>query len=154
MTRLRWWIEWPAGIVRIGVAFLVAVAVVAVVVRYPDVLRNAGRDAARNSDLSYSDREIAGGNGLVADQNVVYAARGLIPENEHYKVAVDPGFVGGSAETVQFVDSFYRYFLMPRRPAESAPWLICYACDLEPYGQRARIVWEGADDISIVRLTE
>lgn len=132
--------------------FLVAAALVAVTAAYPGVLRQAGRDATRNSDLSYSDREIAGGNGLVADQGAAYAARALIPENDTYRVAVDPGFRGGIAETVAFVDSYYRYFLMPRRPAEDAPWVICYGCDLEPYGSRAQVVWEGDDDISIVRI--
>lgn len=154
IERVSWWFEWPAGIVRSGVAFLVAVTVVAVLVRYPAVLRQAGRDAARNSDLSYSDREIAGGNGVVADQIAVYAARGIIPESETYKVVVDPGFKGGSAQTVPFVDSYYRYFLVPRRPAEDARWLICYACDLGPYGSRAQVVWEGDEDVSIVRIAE
>ena len=65
MHPISWWIEWPAGIVRVGVAFLVAATVVAVTVRYPVVLRGAGNDASTNSDLSYSDREIAGGNGRV-----------------------------------------------------------------------------------------
>lgn len=154
IQRLSWWFEWPAGIVRSGVAFLVAVAVIAVLVRYPAVLRQAGRDAARNSDLSYSDREIAGGNGVVADQIAVYAARGIIPENATYRVVVDRGFKGGSPQTVPFVDSYYRYFLMPRRPAEDARWLICYACDLESYGSRAQVVWKGDEDVSIVRITE
>lgn len=154
MERLAPWLEWPEGIVRTGVVFLVAVAVVVVAVRYPDVLGAAGRDATHNSDLSYSDREIAGGNGLVADQTAVYAARGLIPESDTYKVAVDPGYKGGSAETVPFVESFYWYFLMPRRPAESAPWVICYACDLTPYGPEAQVVWEGDEDVSIVRISE
>jgi hypothetical protein len=152
MSSASWWLEWPQGVVRVGVVFLVASVIAAVVVSYPGVLREAGRDAERNSDLSYSDREIAGGNGLVADQAAAYAARGLIPESDTFKVLVDPAFAGGSAETVQFVDSFYRYFLMPRRPAEGASWIICYGCDLAPYGERAEVVWEGEDDISIVRL--
>ena len=154
MERLSPWLEWPDGIVRTGVVFLVAVALIAVAVTYPGVLRQAGRDAERNSELSYSDREIAGGNGLVADQIAVYAARGLIPESDSYKVVVDSGYERGGPETVQFVDSFYRYFLMPRRPQESAPWVICYGCDLAPYGSRAHVVWEGEDDVSIVRIAE
>lgn len=152
MGRLSAWFEWPEGIVRTGVVLLVGVAVFAVVVRYPHVLRSAGRDASRNSDLSYSDREIAGGNGVVGDQLAVYAARSLIPESDTYRVVVDPDFRGGSTLTVPFVDSFYRYFLMPRRPAESAPWVICYGCDLEAYGTRAEVVWQGSDDISIARI--
>ena len=154
MERLSAWLEWPDGIVRTGVVFLVAVAMVAVAVRYPGVLRQAGRDATHNSDLSYSDREIAGGNGLVADQVAVYTARALIPESDAYKVAVDPGYQGGSAETVAFVESFYRYFLMPRRSAESAPWVICYGCDRGSYGSQAQVVWEGEDDVSILRIAE
>lgn len=154
MRDLSWWLEWPAGVVRVGVVFLVGATLIAVAYRYPAVLRQADRDATSNSRLSYADREIAGGNGLVVDQTAVYAARGLIPEDARYKVVVNPGFQGGTAETVRFVDSFYRYFLMPRRPAESAPWVICYACDLEEYGSRAEVVWEGESGISIVRIAE
>ena len=154
MERVSPWLEWPDGVVRTGVVFLVAAALVAVTWAYPGVLRQAGQDATRNSELSYSDREIAGGNGLVADQIAVYAARGLIPEGDTYKVVVDPGYQSGGPETIQFVDSFYRYFLMPRRPAEGAQWIICYGCDLVPYGSRAQVVWDGDDDVSIARITE
>jgi hypothetical protein len=154
MERVSPWLEWPDGIVRTGVAFLVATALIAVAFAYPGVLRQAGRDATHNSELSYSDREIAGGNGLVADQVAVYAARALIPENDTYKVLVDPAYAGGGADTVQFVDSYYRYFLMPRRPAEGAQWIICYGCDLAPYGSRAQVLWEGDHDVSIARISE
>jgi hypothetical protein len=150
VQRLSWWLAWPAGPVRIGVVFLVGVATFAVVVRYPAVFRELGREATSNSSLSYSDREIAGGNGLVGDQTALYAARALIPEDETYHVAVG-GYKGGSDLTIPYVDSYYRYFLMPRRPAEDAPWLICYGCDLAQYGSRAEVVWEIGEDISIAR---
>jgi hypothetical protein len=153
MRRLSWWLAWPAGTVRIGVVFLVGVAVVAVVVRYPAVFRELDREAAKNSSLSYSDREIAGGNGLVADQIAAYAARGLIPENETYRIVVGADFAGGSDLTVPYVDSYYRYFLMPRRSAEDAQWIICYECDLARYDGRAEIVWEGSEGIAIARMS-
>ena len=153
MERVSPWLEWPDGIVRTGVVFLVACGAYRRRVRATRVCSGqAGRDATRNSALSYSDREIAGGNGLVADQIVVYAARALIPEDDTYQVVVDPGYQGGGPETIQFVDSFYRYFLMPRRPAEGAQWIICYGCDLAPYGSRAQVVWSGDDDVSIARM--
>jgi len=152
MRQLSWWIEWPAGPIRVGIVFLVGVAALAVVARYPALLRDLGRDASSNSSLSYSDREIAGGNGLVADQAAVYEARGRIPENETYHVAVGPDYEGGSELTVSFVDSYYRYFLMPRRLEEDAPWIICYGCDLEQYGSRAKVVWESSEGISIARI--
>lgn len=152
MQRLSWWLEWPVGAIRVGVVFLVGVAALAVVLRYPALVREVDRDASRNSALSYADREIAGGNGLVADQTALYEARGRIPENETYHVAVSTGYEGGSDLTVPYVESYYQYFLMPRRPAEDAPWVICYGCDLEQYGSRAEVVWESDEGISIARI--
>ena len=152
MTRLSWWLEWPAGPLRVGVVFLVAVAAVSALSSYPGLLRQFGRDASRGSALSFADRDVAGGNGLVADQPAVYAARGLIPEDATYHVAVSPDYEGGNDLTVRYVDSFYRYFLMPRRPAEDAPWVVCYGCDLGEYGASAEVVWQGDEGISIVRV--
>lgn len=115
-------------------------------------MRELGEAATRNSALSFADREIAGGNSVVADQSAVYQARARIPEDDTYRVAVGAGFTGGSELTVPFVDSFYRYFLMPRRPADDAPWIVCYGCDLEQYGPRAKVVWKDDQGIAIVRL--
>ena len=151
---VSWWIEWPAGIVRIGVVLLVAAAVVAVFVRYPQVLRDSGRDADRNSSLSFGDREIAGGNGLVADQLAVYAARALIPVDATYHVAVGPDYQGGNDLTRDNVAGYYRYFLLPRRPAEEAPWLICYGCDTTVYGSGAKVVWQDDEGISIAMVPQ
>jgi hypothetical protein len=135
-----------------GVVFLVAVATLAAVIRYPSLIGEMNRQASSNSNLSYADRDIAGGNGLVVDQAAVYAAQALIPEDATYRVSVDPNYAGGSELTIPFVDSYYRYFLMPRRPAESAPWVICYSCDLSQYGPDVEVVWEGAEGISIARV--
>jgi hypothetical protein len=151
MRTASWWIEWPVGLLRVGVVFLVAAAAIAVVAVYPRVLDQLGDDASRNSALSYSDREIAGGNGLVADQEAVYAARGLIPENETYKVVVGDHYAGGIDLTRTYVDSYYRYFLLPRRPAEDASWIVCYGCDLSSYGD-AKVWWHDGEGISIVQL--
>jgi hypothetical protein len=151
VRQLEWWLEWPAGLVRVGVVFLVGVAALAAVVGLPRDLRELGRDASRNSALSFSDREIAGGNGVVADQTAVYVARSRIPEDEPFHVAVGPGFVGGTELTVPYVESYFQYFLMPRRPAEGAPWIICYGCDLAEYAS-AEIVWDNGQGIAIARI--
>ena len=98
--------------------------------------------------------EIAGGNGLVADQLAVYAARGLIPVDATYHVAVAPDFRGGSDLTRDNVASYYRYFLLPRRPAESAPWVICYGCDTSTYGAGAKVVWRDHQGLSIVKVPQ
>ena len=138
--------------IRVGVVCLVAATTLVVAVRYPILLHDLGRQAAKNSALSYADRDIAGGNGIVADQTAVYAARGLIPANATYHVAVSPDFKGGSDLTVGFVDSYYRYFLMPRRPAEGASWVICYGCDRAAYGSRVDVVWSDSEGISILKV--
>ena len=152
MARRARWLTWPEGLLRGGVVLVVAVAAIAVVSRYPAALRDLGHEASRNSSLSYADREIAGGNKLVVDQIAVYAARSLIPEDETYHVAVNPRHKWGNALTVRFVESYYQYFLMPRRPAPTAPWVICYACDLAQYEARVTVLWKGDERISIVRV--
>jgi hypothetical protein len=151
MRSASWWIEWPTGPIRIGVLFLVVTTAIAAVVAYPGVLGDLGDTAARNSTQSYSDREIAGGNGIVVDQAAVYEAQALIPKDATYHVAVGPGYVGEEL-TRDHVASYYRYFLLPRRPAEVAPWVICYGCDLSEYGPDADVLWRGDEDISIVRV--
>jgi hypothetical protein len=148
---LSWWIEWPRGLQRVGVVFLVAAATVAAAWEYPSVVRDLGRTATANSELSYSDREIAGGNAVVEDQGAVYEARGRIPEDATYHVAVGEAYDAGSPLTVPYVASFYLSFLVPRRQAESAPWVICYGCDLSEYGPEAEVVWSDEEGISIVR---
>lgn len=132
-------------------AFLVATVLIAAGVGYVAMLPEVGREATGNDSLSFSDREIAGGNSVVADQAAVYAARALIPADQTYHVAVSPDYAGGSDLTREHAAGYYRYFLMPRRPAEKALWVICYSCDLGDYGN-AEIVWRGAEEISIVRV--
>lgn len=151
MRQLSWWVEWPVGPLRVGVVFLVAVTVAASAVRFPEVLVDLGDEASRNSALSYTDREIAGGNDVVDDQRAVYEARARISPGESYHVAVSDGFEAQSPLTVPYVAGYYAYFLMPRRPAEYAPWIICYACDLGAYGDDADVVWTNGEGISIVR---
>jgi hypothetical protein len=145
------WLE-RLGAIRIGVAVIVAITAVAMLVSYPALLRDVGSEAAANDALSFSDREIAGGNGVVADQAAVYAARALIPEDESYHIAVGADYEGGTDLTRDHVGGYYRYFLMPRRPAESASWIVCYGCDLAEYGAGADVLWQGGSDISIVRV--
>lgn len=141
------------GAARLGAAGIIAIAVTAVASGVPTLLRDAGSEARRNDALSFSDREIAGGNGIVVDQEAVYAARALIPEGASYHVAVDPDYEAGTELTRDHVASYFRYFLLPRRPLEGgAQWIVCYGCNLAEYGPDADIVWRGEGDISIVRV--
>jgi hypothetical protein len=108
--------------------------------------------ADKNSALSFSDREIAGGNSIIVNQEAAYEARALIPPTEHYRVRTGPGLRNATALTATYVESWYRYFLMPRRPAADARWIICYGCDVAELGPRYDVRWRDGNGISIRRL--
>jgi hypothetical protein len=146
---LRGLTEWPDGIRRLSVLACVGVLAVALLVLYPVALRDAGREADRNAALSYADREFAGGNSVVADQGGLYEARGRIPPDGTYTVAIGGPVDTWSDLTAPFTPWFARYFLLPRREDPNAPWVICYACDPNAYPGFAT-VWSGSDGISLL----
>jgi hypothetical protein len=105
-----------------------------------------------NSALSYADREIAGGNSILIDQEAAYEARALIPAKETYRVRVGPGLRHATSLTSTYVESWFTYFLMPRRPAADARWIICYGCDRAELGPSFDERWHDDNGISIGRL--
>jgi hypothetical protein len=122
-----------------------------VAVRYPKALSQLGDSASSNSSLSFEDREIAGGNSIIVDQRAAYEARALIPVKDSYRVVVGPSLHHKTELTEGFVTSWLTYFLMPRRPAEDARWVICYGCDLATLGPSSEARWQDDDGISIRR---
>ena len=44
--------------------------------------------------------------------------------------------------TLAFVETWYRYFLMPRRTAVDARWIICYGCEVSKLGRPYAILWQ------------
>jgi hypothetical protein len=139
-------------LVRVGILFLVGVTLAALVWELPGALREHAREARANSALSFADREIAGGNAVVADQQAVYQARARIPESGTFLVDVAADYSEGGELTVKYVADYYRYILMPRRPAPDAEWVICYGCDLGRYGEGVEVVWRSEDRVSIARV--
>lgn len=148
--RLAELLEWPDGTRRLGVLGCVVVTLVALAYHYPGALEEAGREADDDAALSYSDREFAGGNSVVADQGGLYEARGRIPPDGAYAVSVGPRVEGWTDLTAPFVPWFARYFLLPRRQFDDAPWVLCYACDLGDY-PGFETVYTGSDGISLLR---
>lgn len=145
-------LEWPDGTRRLAVLACVGVLVAALVYEYPGALRAADSRAASNAALSYADREFAGGNAVVADQGGLYQLRGLVPPGGSYGVSVGEPVQGWTELTAPFVTWFARYFLLPRRQVEGAPWILCYACDAAEH-PGFRTVWSGSDGISILERT-
>jgi hypothetical protein len=140
------------GLARAGVVLCVGLSVTLGAFYLLRALADFDDVASNNSSLSFSDREVAGGNGIVIDQEAVYQARALIPQDAKYRVVTGSGLKDTTSLTLPFVDSWYRYFLMPRRPAADARWIICYGCDASKLGGPYRVVWRDTDGISIGRL--
>ncbi|HSC91343.1 MAG TPA: hypothetical protein VLB86_06790 [Gaiellaceae bacterium] len=145
-----------SGTWRSAVAWGVAATAVTVMVVAGGVgawrtLRDAGETAAHNSELDFADREIAWGNGWTLNQDALYAARSLVPQNADYDVLVGPPDRFEEQLTPQFVASYLHYFLMPRHQRSGARWAICYRCD-RPAGT---VEWEDeANGITILRRAE
>jgi hypothetical protein len=119
---------------RIPVVLAIGAALVVGSVFYAKAIAHLGDRADANSALSFSDREIAGGNSIVVDQAAANEAQILIPKTQTFRVRVGPGLREPTPLTSVFVESWYRYFLMPRRPADDARWIICYGCDTSELG--------------------
>jgi hypothetical protein len=134
---------------RVGVALCIAVAVGVGGIYYVKAERQLSDAASANSALAYDDRELAGGNSVLGDQTAAYEARADIPSQASYRVAVGPGPHAKTKLTDRFVDSWFRYFLMPRRPRPDARWVVCYGCD-RTSAFEAR--WQDKDGISVGRL--
>lgn len=145
-------LEWPHGIAQLGVILCVVVAFVFGLTYLVRAVDRLGDDASRNSALNFDDREFSGGNSLVVDKRVLYEARARIPEDGTYRVVAGPGVDGATELTEPYIDQFARSFLMPRRPAADASWILCYGCDLSALGSEVEVVWKNGGGISLVQV--
>lgn len=143
----------PEGPLQFAVAALLAAMAVFVAIYLPRAISSLGDNAGDNAALSYSDREVAGGNGIVVDQAAVYEARGLIPPGAKYRVVTGSGVKDPTNLTPLFVDAWYRSFMMPRRPAADGRWIICYGCDVAKLGGDYTVVWQDDRGISVGRIS-
>ena len=138
------------GVRRLVVAYWLLVVLVAVLVRYPEAFRDANRSARANAELDLLDRNVGGGNSVIPDQRLLFEARGRIPPGGTFAVALGAAHAGWTDLTATYAETFLRYFLLPRRAAPDAPWILCFACDPSAY-PGASVVWQGDDGLSILR---
>lgn len=138
---------------RLGVIGCVIVAVVLGVVYLIRAVDDLDSAAARNAAANFDDREFGGGNSIVTDKRVLYQARAVIPEESSYRFLTGSPVAGDTELTPEFVDQFARYFLMPRRPAADARWVICYGCDRSALVP-VTVVWDNGAGISILEKAD
>jgi hypothetical protein len=130
----------------------VTAAFVTAVANYPSALARFDERAEENSALDFLDREVAGGNSLGVDQDSLIDARSLIPPNERYRLVTGPNLQKKTYLTAPYIESFLTYFLMPRRPSNSARWVICYGCDSASLDPRFEAIKDEGNGIVIGRL--
>jgi hypothetical protein len=138
-------------LLRAGVISAVVVACALVAAYYPKTMRDLGRMADENSSLDFQDRRIAGGNAVIARQDVLVYAETMIPRTAAYRVVKGPNL----SETTGlefYVEDYFRYFLMPRRPSDDASWIVCYGCDRAQWGNRFHVLVDVGDGNAIGRL--
>ena len=139
------------GLRGLVIGYWLVVILAAIVVRYPDAFQAANETARANMALDLLDREVGGGNSVIPDQRMLFEARARIPPDGTFAVAVGPRQEGWTDLTETYADSFLRSFLLPRRPAPDARWILCFACDRGAY-PGGRVVWQGEDGLSIIEL--
>jgi hypothetical protein len=144
------WKESTPAVARFLVVFSAVVASIAVAQGALDALRDASTRARDARELSWADREVGGGNGVVVDQNAVFEARARIPPDESFEVIVGQPSPSWSEFVVGSVSAWYTWYLIPRRSEEGAPWVLCYGCDLASVGE-ATVVWQDDEGVSILR---
>jgi hypothetical protein len=142
----------PGSLARLCVAYVVAVTLVLVAIELPNRLHDLGSEATANAALSYADREIAGGNSVLADQLLAYEARAILPSGASYRVVIGPRLTKQASLPTASVPGWLRYFLMPRRPEDGASWVVCYGCDPATLGAPYEVLWSDDYGISVGRL--
>ena len=119
---------------RLLVVLCLGITLIALAWLYPQAFAGANRTARANAELDYLDREFGGGNSVLPDQTIAIEARARIPEDDAFVVAVGAPREDWSELAVpDAIDTYMRYFLLPRRHDDDAPWVLCFACDPNAY---------------------
>ena len=142
----------PDGSARLCAACVAAVALALVAIEFPQAVNRLGNDAAANAALSYADREIAGGNSVVADQLLAYEASSILPRDASYRVVTGPKLTKQASLPTTSVPGWLRYFLLPRRQEDGANWVVCYGCDPTRFDSPYEPLWSDEYGISVGRL--
>ena len=138
-------------VLRVGVIGIVAIACAVAAVYYVNAIRDLDKKASDNSTLDFGDRQIAGGNAVVISQDSLVFARAIIPPTATYHVVTGPN-LGETTGFEIYVEDYFRYFLMPRRPSDDASWIICYGCDTSQWGDRYEVLADTGNGVTIGRL--
>ena len=142
----------PGALARLCVVYVVVVSLVVIAVELPKRLRDLSNVSSANASLSFADREIAGGNSVLADQLLAYEARSILPRDASYRIVIGPKLTKQATLPTTSLPGWLRYFLMPRRQDDRSGWVVCYGCDPARLGAPYEVLWRDAYGISVGRL--
>jgi len=142
-----------SSLVRGATVLCLAIAMSSVVIQLPWAIRHLDRSAEHSASLNFDDREKAAGNSIFPDTAVLDQAAGWIPRDATYRVATGPLPVkDATGLTLPYAQVFAAYYLLPRRPSPTSPWVICIGCDRSRLG-KTEVVWTDDQGSSLLRVT-
>lgn len=141
----------PPAAARVLVAVCIVVAGGWGLLRMDEVMGLFDWRADRNAKQTYLDREYSDG-GAVPNRAVVEAARRTIPAEEPYRVVLGPRLESEGRFTQLVVADFLKYFLLPRRQAAGAEWVLCLGCDPDTLGGSFEVLADGGDGVLFGRI--
>ena len=143
----------------LAVAVTVAAAAAAIV-RLPAALNSFDDRARFNASQSALGREIAGADAENIDNTFLVEALRLVPPRSSYAILLPQSLAVAKTydiapATYHALPGFVQNALLPRRQVEpdKAQYLLCYACDTDPYDKRMRRLWQDPHGLVIGRLT-
>lgn len=109
--------------------------------------------ADQNASLGYLER-VYGDEGVVMSRSVVEEAIAHMPQDATYRVVLGPNLRGEHRFTRLVIEDFLDHYLLPRRQFDSgtAPWVLCYGCDVASLGAGFRVLARSDDGIVFGRL--
>jgi len=152
----------PATVARIGRAFAIAAAATAAIVflaRVPATVRDFDGRATFNAHETPVGRVIQGADGLDIDNDFLVQAMTLLPPHATYTLQLPQSLqvargYGIVPTTFHALPGYVNYVVLPRRSADPqrAQYLLCYACDTDPFDDRMHRLWTDPHGYVIGRL--
>jgi hypothetical protein len=144
----------------VAALLLGAVAASSLLIRLPAAFRGMDDQAKKNSGTDAPHRILAAADSLDIDNDFVTAAPSVLPPDASYAVLLPPSpevaasSYGIGQITLDGLPGFLQYLLLPRRqvPPDQAQYVLCYACDTDPWDHRTSWLWKNDHAVAIGKV--
>jgi hypothetical protein len=145
----------PGRRLRWAAAALAYLVLAAAVVELPRAVRAAGDRADLGAGMTRTERDLAPARAVDLEPALVLRADELAGEEERYHVAVSGDFAAAHGATLEAIEPFAAYWLLPRRavpaPAD-ADWILSYGVAPEDVGANVAVVEEPVEGQWLLRV--